>query len=166
MKHFRITGREADGRGESTVFKVEVNFSDEHSFPSFGHNWSKINGEFAVGDNVTRREPLSPNDYEGFFLETGKWVRYWVLFEENPGFATDTVSVWIADEDREPHLAIDRLQLELPWNVERQDGVLGVEMRISPKAIRTSGPTHYLYWRNLIVLKNPGSIGPLLVKPR
>jgi hypothetical protein len=116
------------------------------------------NGE--LGPEVISENPLSPMLTE-FGIQPEKWTRYWVFF--NPVGEWHEFSFWIADEDRDPVLINDRLEMK------PNDGSKGWE-KFWIEYNTSSNPPEDLvqrvsYIRNVVMMRGIADPRSLLERP-
>jgi hypothetical protein len=116
-----------------------------------------------IGSNVTDKNPLSPQSAD-FGIAAETWTRYWAYF--NPQGEWHEFSLWVADENRQAVLILDRLQLKP--NVER--GATGwqsfwLEYNTSAGRIPESRGPLVAYARNVVMLRGVSDPVPLLQRP-
>lgn len=124
-----------------------------------------------VGPNVTSGStsvtPITP--YRQWNIRPERWVRYWQLIEYGmDGWRSDPagtrMTLWVADEDRDPVLVYDRLQVTLyPPGVKQ----FWIEFNTSTNEVKAGRPNLVAYLRNVLMLKDVpySGMAPLLVKP-
>lgn len=132
-------------------------------------SWADSGGG-RVGPNVTNPEFLSP--MRGTFCITAdRWNRVWVQVSHVAN-DYDLVSLWIADEQREPVLVIDKLQISIT-----PDASVGERLHKFWFEFNDTYTRHCcgsvnpfrdrdVWLRNWAVLKNPSNLPTLLVRPQ
>lgn len=99
-----------------------------------------------------------------FQIAKAKWTRYWAFVErvaggwEEGGF--DRVSIWAADEDREPVQILDRLQMEAGTQ-----GISDLRVQISTDYTWPEGTILDHKIRGVVFLKDEPNVTSLLQKP-
>ena len=94
------------------------------------------------------------------------WTRLWLVITQNPGEVDDKVSIWIADENRNPVKTVDNLTVEIPYDpVETNRGLSAFTVQYDTSSRRSGGGRIVSYVRNVLLL-HTGDVDSLLVKPR
>lgn len=117
-----------------------------------------------LGPNVTNRQPLSPQKAQ-FAIMPEVWTRYWVYFK--PVGEWHEFSLWMADENREPVLLIDRLQIK-PNSLEgKATGweKFWIEYNTSSNGIPAGRGPLVSYARNVVMLHGVADPARLLERP-
>jgi hypothetical protein len=112
---------------------------------------------------VTENTPLSPQ-LNAFGIKPETWTRYWVEFR--PAGEWFDFSVWMADVDRDPVLAIDKLKIK----PNPQSNVNGwerfwLEYNTSNKYQERATPL-VGYVRNVVMMRNVATPTVLLERPK
>lgn len=115
-------------------------------------------GGTVLGPNVMRDAPLSPQAGR-FTIRAETWTRYWVLIEQRAD-DWDLMSLWVADEDHDPVLIIDRLQ----FNVKKSVDKFWLEYNTSAHA-RPGLGERIGYARNVVMLRNVKDVSSLMQRP-
>ncbi len=144
-------------------FGAEVGKSNIN-LPNVARLWNQVT-QAEVGPDVVDVEPLSP--FTPYSAQVSTWTRMWVVITQHPGSVDDKVSIWIADEEREPVKTLDNLTVEIPYDAfETNIGISGFTVHFDTSSRRTLGGGRIVgYVRNVLMLQTP-DIEPLLVKPR
>ena len=108
-----------------------------------------------IGNN-TDDQPIAPMK-TNFMVHASVWTRHWMLIE--PNGSNYQVTVWIADENRNAVMVFDHVDVEWP-----STNLNSFEVEYNSSQERVGGPMTS-YMRNLVMLKNPGDVSSLLVKP-
>lgn len=83
-----------------------------------------------------------------FYAKPGKWTRYYHLSENLAG--NPTVTIWIADEDREPTLLLRSVIIVSPeW-----EDLRALRMQFNSSQNRVNGPDLISYLRNVLIFKD------------
>jgi hypothetical protein len=122
---------------------------------------SKENGQ--LGPNVTNNHPLSPMAGE-FAVMPEVWTRYWAYFKLVGEW--HEFSLWMADENRNPVLVLNRLQIKPNY----ADGAIGWEKFWLEYNTSTANPIEPLgprvaYVRNVVMMKGVTDPLKLLQRP-
>jgi hypothetical protein len=131
-----------------------------------GADWS-VTGGYLLGPGVTSTDPVLPMANPTMVIKPNTWVRFWVTLEQRAN-DYDYVNMWMADENNN---AV-KIYNQLPVSVRLgPDGVstlskFWLEFNTSTDRL-TRGDERDLvaYVRNFVILRDPGSITNLLVKP-
>ncbi|WP_448988039.1 hypothetical protein [Luteitalea sp.] len=117
----------------------------------------------AFGPSVRRAQPLEPAKGT-FSLRPETWTRYWWQIQQRAD-DFDLVSLWVADTERGPVQLIDNLELN---TYGQPDGVQAfwIEFNTSKEEMLPNRGPLVAYVRNVVVLRDPGDLTPLLIKPR
>lgn len=117
------------------------------------------NGE--LGPNVTNEHPLSPM-LNQFGIQPETWTRYWVFFK--PAGEWHEFSFWMADENRDPILINDRLQMKPGENADGWEK-FWLEYNTSSHPQEGLGE-RVSYVRNVVMLRGVADPKALLERPR
>ena len=115
------------------------------------------------GTTNSNSEILEPRLTE-FYVEPDTWTRYWMFFDGAIGGAEPVeLSVWAADENREPIHIYDRILVNTPEGTGMDE--FRFEFNTSDGMVLND--TTYNWSRNLVVLKGVDldSVRTLLVRP-
>ena len=128
--------------------------------------WSPAESDKAA-PAVTSRNAALP--HTGTFAALpNTWMRHFVLIEQR-GNDYDYVSAWVADADRGPVKLLDRLPISVRAYGQTPDSIaqFWLELDTSKDEIhdRQAGLDLVSYHRNFVALRNPGDVGPLLIRP-
>ena len=113
------------------------------------------------GDNATSRDPLAPM-LASFVIDPLIVTRYWALYEHVVN-DFDRVSVWMADERRDPVRLFDRLKIAASAPIDDFE----IEFNSSQDRIANYQETQIIDLKNVVMLKDvtEADMPPLLVKP-
>lgn len=155
-KHFQLT------RAKNIWFELQMFFK-----PRVAEECGYIDIRTYQGGGRTLEEAYGPGAGPGhapttmdFYTMDKVWTRYWVRCEQRVGF--DLMSVWVADETRDPVLILDRYPVEnSPTGIDQ----FYVEYNTSESAGTEGRPDELVgLVRNFIMLRDV-PIEPLLMKP-
>lgn len=134
------------------------------SLPAGPADWSQSSGT-QVGPGVTGLEPIQPKPGE-FCMSPNRWTRWWLRIEQRAN-DYDYVTMWVADEVQSPVKIYDRI----PMSIKPGFGIdqFWLEFDTSTDILRPGRTTDFrdlvAYVKNLVVLRNPGDVTPLLLRP-
>jgi hypothetical protein len=127
--------------------------------------WPETNGN-TMGAGPTSTDFL-PQVGE-FIIHPNRWTRWFVKIEQRAN-DWDLVSMWVADEATNPVQILDRVPMSVGKSLDAARQTLSsfwFEQANSNTAYKRGGVFDITaHFRNWVVLKNPGDVTPLLVKP-
>jgi hypothetical protein len=164
---YQPTGTDPPGAGD--IARLSVRHYASPMRQIFDGTWVGV----PVGPNVssgsTSVTPATP--YRQFNVRPERWVRHWQLIEygmdpepwrsDPPG---TLMSLWVADEDRQPLQVYDRLQVTLwPPGIRK----FWIEFNTSTNEVKVGRPNLIAYVRNIVILKDVSFAGvsALLERP-
>lgn len=163
--HIRGSDR-AQGNYRDGLWKMAINIrtGGNCQTPCIGRMSTQMAWEH-LGSNAVNNEPVAPSSWGDFNMHAGVFMRLFIRWIERlpVGDAVSTFSTWIADENRDPVLTHDEIQIRMPWSDEFGRGYQYIHVLQSWKETMPFDVSIAL--RNVFVLVNPGSVDGLLVKP-
>jgi hypothetical protein len=109
-----------------------------------------------LGPNVSDGEPVSPQ-LATFQVVPNTWTRFWVQVDIKPD-AFDLVSLWVADEARQPVQLLDGRE------IDSAGSLTDFWLEYNSSQTRSGGPL-VGYVRNVAVLRNVTDTASLLQRP-
>lgn len=118
----------------------------------------------AMGANVKSNEPLGPPIGQ-FSIRPETWTRYWMLLDQRSGW--DKVSLWAADEKRDPVKLLDALDIEVANLASGKNSIHSFQLEFNTSQDRHTVLRDPLvvYVRNVVMLRDAPSIGEFLIRP-
>ena len=152
-----------EARSPSIWFEVRSNFAQVKNPGELAAVDVRVYG--VLGPNVTKDQPLSPQAGQ-FVVRPERWTRYWMLAEQRAN-DWDLLSLWIADEDRDPVRLIDRAQLEVATPDLTKNSIHSFQLEFNTSQDRLVVPRGDLvaYVRNVVMLRDASNPTQLMVRP-
>ncbi len=128
-------------------------------------DWSATDGN-ALGAGVTNNEPILPQ-LNTFIFKPNRWNRFWILIEQRAN-DYDYMSGWIADEANDPIKIWDRIPLSVRPTTTPAFTIDNFVLEFNTSTdnyVRGNMRDLVTYVKNFAVLRNPGDVTPLLIRP-
>jgi hypothetical protein len=127
-------------------------------------DWLLSNGNQS-GPGVSYDSTLTPQ-VGTFVIYPRTWTRYWVQIEQRAN-DYDLMSMWVADETRDPVKLFDRLPLSVRPTGTRPNTIdyFWLEYNTSDNALKPGRGSMVAYMRNFVALQDAASPTALLVRP-
>lgn len=120
-----------------------------------------------LGPNASDRARLVDGTHHNLTpwqIAKDSWTRYWFYIETVPGTweegGFDRVSLWAADQSREPVLILDRLQMEAGLQ-----GISDFRLQVSTGEVYPPGTVLDHKVKNIVILRDVADVTALLEKP-
>jgi hypothetical protein len=144
--------------------EVRSRFQQAEGSPAVANVDVRFYGGESTGPNVTDNVPLSPQ-VGTFAIQPETWTRYWAFFK--PAGEWYEFSLWMADENLDAVLLIDRLQLKPNPDSSRRDWEkFWLEYNTSANTIPEGRGPLVAYARNVVMLRNVPDPTNLLQRPQ
>jgi hypothetical protein len=127
-----------------------------------GPDWLATDGNH-TGPNVLSTSMLRPQVGE-LNLKPNTWVRYWVLVDQRAN-DYDRVSMWVADETRDPVRIFDNIQLSVRPNSGFSVDEFWLEFGSSANELEPGRGPMTAYARNFVALRDVSNPTSLMVRP-
>jgi hypothetical protein len=156
-KNFQFTTGSDDIWFETLTMFVQGrnNFAwtEVRAYVSQNRTWKDV-----FGPNVKDNAPLTPAGE--FTMTPQRWIRYWWLIDVRDDW--DVVSMWMADEDRDPVQLVDGLQIDATnGRVDK----FWLEYNTSTSGAPPERGPLVGYVRNVSMLRNVADPKSLLIRP-
>lgn len=122
-------------------------------------DWTQTDGT-RLGPSVTKADPILPKAAD-FIIKPNVWTRFWIVIDQRAN-DYDYVDYWIADVNRAPV----QLYAHVPISIGGSLSKFWLEYNTSTdRFVRGDLRDLVSYVRNVVALRDPGDVTPLLVRP-